>query len=179
MENDRRHVVQCRSVFQLPVALFDQAAEPPVRRLVQVERLRKTIALAGTHGCSGCRSAAAAKRSPRAYHGCEEARAQPAPSRHEPIAERPRQAAVRCNGLLGRKCRARLEAMRSFTAVIERDPATGLFVGYVPGWPGAHSQGATMDELRQNLEEVVTMLLQDGEPKFEGEFVGTQTVKVA
>ncbi|MGB8294027.1 MAG: type II toxin-antitoxin system HicB family antitoxin, partial [Polyangia bacterium] len=42
--------------------------------------------------------------------------------------------------------------MQSFTAVIERDVATGLFVGYVPGWPGAHSQGATLDELRQNLE---------------------------
>ena len=39
--------------------------------------------------------------------------------------------------------------------------------------------GATVDELRQILEEVVTMLLEDGEPKFEGEFVGTQTVKVA
>jgi predicted RNase H-like HicB family nuclease len=42
--------------------------------------------------------------------------------------------------------------MRTFTAVIELDPDTGLFVGYVPGWPGAHSQGATVDELRQNLE---------------------------
>jgi len=75
--------------------------------------------------------------------------------------------------------RATLIFMRSFTAVIERDPATGLFVGYVPGWPGAHSQGASVDELRQNLEEVVAMLLEDGEPKLEGEFVGTQTVKVA
>lgn len=69
--------------------------------------------------------------------------------------------------------------MRSFTAVIERDSDTGLFVGYVPGWPGAHSQGGTLDELRTNLEEVVSMLLEDGEPKLEGEFVGTQTVKVA
>jgi predicted RNase H-like HicB family nuclease len=69
--------------------------------------------------------------------------------------------------------------MRTFTAVIEHDPTTSLFVGYVPGWPGAHSQGATVDELRQNLQEVVTMLLEDGEPKLEGEFVGTQTVKVA
>lgn len=69
--------------------------------------------------------------------------------------------------------------MRSFTAVIERDPATGLFVGYVPGWPGAHSQGATVDELRQNLEEVVAMLLEDGEATIVGEFVGTQTIKVA
>ena len=31
----------------------------------------------------------------------------------------------------------------------------------------------------QNLEEVAAMLLEDGEPKFEGEFIGTQTVKVA
>jgi predicted RNase H-like HicB family nuclease len=69
--------------------------------------------------------------------------------------------------------------MRSFTAVIERDAATNLFVGYIPGWPGAHSQGATVDELQHNLEEVVAMLLEDGEPKLEGEFVGTQTVKVA
>jgi predicted RNase H-like HicB family nuclease len=69
--------------------------------------------------------------------------------------------------------------MRTFTAVIERDPATGLFVGYIPGWPGAHSQGASMDELRGNLEEVVAMLLEDGEPKLEAEFIGTQTLQVA
>jgi len=69
--------------------------------------------------------------------------------------------------------------MRTFTAVIERDPKTRLYVGYVPGWPGAHSQGATVDELRENLEEVIAMLLEDGDPKIEGEFVGTQTVKVA
>lgn len=69
--------------------------------------------------------------------------------------------------------------MRSFTAVIERDETTRLFVGYIPGWPGAHSQGATLDELHRNLEEVVAMLLEDGAPRLEGEFVGTQTVKVA
>ena len=33
--------------------------------------------------------------------------------------------------------------MRSFNFVVERDPDTGLFVGHVPGWPGAHSQGET------------------------------------
>jgi predicted RNase H-like HicB family nuclease len=69
--------------------------------------------------------------------------------------------------------------MRTFTAVIERDAATGLFVGYIPGFAGAHSQGATVDELHQNLKEVVAMLLEDGEPTLEVEFVGTQTVKVA
>ncbi|NBV63823.1 MAG: type II toxin-antitoxin system HicB family antitoxin, partial [Planctomycetes bacterium] len=49
--------------------------------------------------------------------------------------------------------------MRSFTTVIERDAQTGLFIGSVPGWPGAHSQGATLEELRANLAEVVAMLL--------------------
>jgi predicted RNase H-like HicB family nuclease len=69
--------------------------------------------------------------------------------------------------------------MRTFTAVIERDPATGLYVGFVPGWPGAHSQGETLDELQANLREVVAMLLEDGEPTLEAEFVGVQTVLVA
>jgi len=69
--------------------------------------------------------------------------------------------------------------MRSFTAVIERCPDTGLLVGHVPGFPGAHSQGLTLDELQQNLREVIAMLLEDGEPEFASEFVGTQTVQVA
>lgn len=68
--------------------------------------------------------------------------------------------------------------MRNYTAVIERCPDTGLLVGYVPGFPGAHSQGATLDELAQNLAEVVGMLLEDGEPLLESEFVGVQTVQV-
>ena len=69
--------------------------------------------------------------------------------------------------------------MRSYTAVIERDPETGLYVGFIPGWPGAHSQGASLDELQRNLQEVVAMLLEDGEPQLEAEFVGVQTVLVA
>jgi predicted RNase H-like HicB family nuclease len=69
--------------------------------------------------------------------------------------------------------------MRSFTAVIERDQETSLFVGYIPGWPGAHSQGVTLDELRANLREVVDMLLEDGDPDLDAEFVGTQTLEVA
>lgn len=54
--------------------------------------------------------------------------------------------------------------MRKFNIVIERDPDTNLYIGYVPGWPGAHSQGETIDELESNLEEVIQMLLEDGEP---------------
>ncbi|HQZ37667.1 MAG TPA: type II toxin-antitoxin system HicB family antitoxin [Vicinamibacterales bacterium] len=63
--------------------------------------------------------------------------------------------------------------------VIERDPDTGLFVGHVPGWPGAHRQGESLDELQANLQEVVSMLLEDGEPTFESEFIAVQTIKVA
>ena len=66
----------------------------------------------------------------------------------------------------------------TYTAVIERDPQTGLLVGYVPGFPGAHSQGETLDELQRNLREVIEMLLEDGEPSLQAEFVGTQTVTV-
>lgn len=69
--------------------------------------------------------------------------------------------------------------MRIFNVVVERDPDTGLYVGYVPGWPGAHSQGASLDELQRNLREVVKMLLEDGDPKLESEFVGIQTIQVA
>jgi predicted RNase H-like HicB family nuclease len=68
--------------------------------------------------------------------------------------------------------------MRNFTAVVERCPETGLFVGYIPGFPGAHSQGGTLDELNHNLSEVIEMLLEDGEPELESQFVGTQTVLV-
>ena len=69
--------------------------------------------------------------------------------------------------------------MKTFTAVVEKCPETGMYVGYVPGFPGAHSQAETLDELNHNLQEVIEMLLEDGEPKIETEFVGTQTVKVA
>ena len=69
--------------------------------------------------------------------------------------------------------------MRNFSAVIERDPDTGLFVGFVPGFPGAHSQGATLDELNANLREVISMLLEDGDPVLESEFVGVQNVAIA
>ena len=69
--------------------------------------------------------------------------------------------------------------MKNYTAVVERCPETGVYVGYVPGFAGAHSQGSTLDELRQNLREVIEMLLEDGEPKLDAEFIGTQTIKVA
>jgi len=69
--------------------------------------------------------------------------------------------------------------MKSYQAIVERCPDTGLYVGYVPGFPGAHSQGETLDELTANLREVIAMLLEDGEPRLEAEFVGIQNVIIA
>lgn len=69
--------------------------------------------------------------------------------------------------------------MRTYTAVIERDSDTGVYVGYIPGWRGAHTQGESLDELQANLREVIELLLEDGEPHLETEFVGTQTLQLA
>ncbi|MDA3895506.1 MAG: type II toxin-antitoxin system HicB family antitoxin [Desulfobacteraceae bacterium] len=69
--------------------------------------------------------------------------------------------------------------MKTFTAIIEKCSATGLYVGFVPGFTGAHSQAETLDELNRNLKEVIEMLLENGEPESEIEFIGTQNVMVA
>ena len=66
--------------------------------------------------------------------------------------------------------------MKQFTAVIEKCADTGLYVGYVPGFSGAHSQAESLDELHENLKEVVAMLMEDRDPILESEFVGTQTL---
>jgi predicted RNase H-like HicB family nuclease len=69
--------------------------------------------------------------------------------------------------------------VRTFRFVVERDADTGFLVGHVPGWPGAHSQGADLDELQENLAEVIEMLLEGGEPQLESEFIEVRTVQVA
>jgi predicted RNase H-like HicB family nuclease len=68
--------------------------------------------------------------------------------------------------------------MRSFTFVVERCVDTGLLVGHVPGIPGAHSQGGSEAELKENLREVLEMLSEDGLLEPESEFVGTRLVEV-
>lgn len=46
---------------------------------------------------------------------------------------------------------------RTYTAYIAWDEETQLYVGLVPGVPGAHTQGATLDELKANLKEVLEL----------------------
>lgn len=69
--------------------------------------------------------------------------------------------------------------MRTFIAVVEKCPDTGLYVGWIPGIAGAHSQAESLDELRQNLREVLEMLQEDGDLRAQSEFVGTQVITVA
>jgi predicted RNase H-like HicB family nuclease len=52
--------------------------------------------------------------------------------------------------------------MKLYTAIIEKCPDTGLYVGDIPAWPGAHSQAESLDELHNNLQEVLEMILEDG-----------------
>lgn len=69
--------------------------------------------------------------------------------------------------------------MRNYTAIIERCKDTGLLIGYIPGLAGGHSQAETLDELQHNLKEVLQLILSEGEPNLESEFIGTQSVSVA
>jgi hypothetical protein len=41
---------------------------------------------------------------------------------------------------------SQINPMKTFTAIAEaeNDPDTQLYVGYIPGFPGAHSQGERM-----------------------------------
>ena len=68
--------------------------------------------------------------------------------------------------------------MKTFTAIIEKDSDTNLYVGYIPGFPSAHSQAETLDELQENLREVIEMLLEDDDLVIKTEFIGTQQIVI-
>lgn len=69
--------------------------------------------------------------------------------------------------------------MTRVTVVIERDPGTGLYVGYVPGLPGVHSQAESLEELRLNLKEVLELLREDGPLIWQSEFIGVEQLQLA
>lgn len=70
--------------------------------------------------------------------------------------------------------------MKTFTAYIEWDAETKLQIGIVPGLPGAHTQGATLDELRQNLQELLELCLEEYKGPMEDlpRFVGYSRLKL-
>ncbi len=70
----------------------------------------------------------------------------------------------------------------SFTAQIEKDKETRLYVGIVPNLPGAYTQAASLDELQVNLKEVIELCLEELSPdelNNLSEFVGFQQISVA
>jgi predicted RNase H-like HicB family nuclease len=71
--------------------------------------------------------------------------------------------------------------MRTFTAYLEWDPETKLYVGFVPGIPGAHTQGKSLDELQKNLKEVLELCLEEYRTVGEDlpRFIGLQQIEVA
>ncbi len=71
--------------------------------------------------------------------------------------------------------------MKTFTAYVEHDPDSNLYVGIVPGIPGAHTQAATLDELRENLKEVLELCLEEYTGRYEDlpHFIGLQQIELA
>ena len=70
---------------------------------------------------------------------------------------------------------------RTFTAFIEYDDESKLYVGIVPNVVGAHTQAETLDELQRNLQEVLELCLEEN-PEIANEsmhFIGTQQVEIA
>jgi len=70
--------------------------------------------------------------------------------------------------------------MKTFTAYVEWEPETKLYVGIVPGIPGAHTQAQSLDELKVNLKEVLELCLEEygGQLEDVPQFVGIQQIEV-
>jgi predicted RNase H-like HicB family nuclease len=71
----------------------------------------------------------------------------------------------------------------SYTAVVEYDEEACMYVGSIIELPGAHTHGATLEELRANLKEVAELVIEDmlahGETPAAPRFVGTQLVTLS
>jgi predicted RNase H-like HicB family nuclease len=53
--------------------------------------------------------------------------------------------------------------MTKFTAYIEKDIESGMYVGTVPALPGAHTFAKTIDDLQSKLVEVIELCLEEME----------------
>ncbi len=69
-----------------------------------------------------------------------------------------------------------------FTAQIEKDQESGMYIGMIPNLPDAHSQARTLDELNHNLREVIELCIEsmtEEELKNLPEFIGLQQFSIA
>jgi predicted RNase H-like HicB family nuclease len=71
--------------------------------------------------------------------------------------------------------------MKKVMAYIEFDSESGNYIGLVPGLVGAHTQAETLEELYQNLQEVVSLVLEEMQAQGDAdipEFVGIHQIEV-
>ena len=62
-----------------------------------------------------------------------------------------------------------------FTAVFRKVPEG--YIGFVEELPGANTQGATLDETRQNLEEAIDLVLEANRVLAEEALVGQDVIR--
>ena len=70
----------------------------------------------------------------------------------------------------------------NYTAYIEKDPESEMYIGTVPGLPGAHTCAASIDDLHIKLREVISLCLEemsDDEIKGLPVFAGISQIEVA
>jgi len=68
---------------------------------------------------------------------------------------------------------------QSYTAIIEQDTTKGFYVAHIPDLPGAHTQAETLEKLKDNIKEVVELVLgEHPNSKPESYFIGTQLVTI-
>lgn len=63
------------------------------------------------------------------------------------------------------------------TAVFRPSPQG--FIAYVEELPGANTQGATLDEARENLREAVALVIEANRALAEEELVGAEVIREA
>jgi predicted RNase H-like HicB family nuclease len=66
--------------------------------------------------------------------------------------------------------------MKNYTVYIEQDE-DGVYVGSVPSLPGCYTQGHTLEELRENLQDVVALCSRNAGDQV-SKFVGLQNIEV-
>ncbi len=61
------------------------------------------------------------------------------------------------------------------TAVFRKVPEG--YIGFVEELPGANTQGATLDETRQNLEEAISLVLEANRALAEEDLAGQEVIR--
>ena len=62
-----------------------------------------------------------------------------------------------------------------FTAVFEK--VNNWYIGYVEELPGANTQGKTLDEVRSNLKEAISLILKSNKELIERELTDKKVVR--